>query len=392
MAAIQQFLVVELGGKTALQQMLAQQTETAFLKANFSAEPLEGGAPLAVQFTDHSEGDPVTWEWDFEDDGIIDDTVPYPLHIFTTPGNYTVVLTVKNASAEHKERKEGYIQVNTTGNLSQETLSPQMTGVENGETMGTSDSAGIALDSREQNFEAPPLTDTGTSSRGTDPLVLGASGLLGVFGAGGLWLGLRIRPLNRTYTGFGLTFLAIAAILIVGSTAGFPGSGANVDEQPNMYSAIVVIERIEDLNPANDLPDYPEGFDARNGLLMKQDGGEEIDLSILEVQLVAGMQHTNMTHFSIPPDDLLLNTGITSYLEEMGDGDGILSAGEWLMIYADGCRIHDDESGVREYLMWRPDSSSAPMEIGTGDILQYRLVLLPEGREIATGEMQVILP
>jgi hypothetical protein len=104
------------------------------------------------------------------------------------------------------------------------------------------------------------------------------------------------------------------------------------------------------------------------------------------------MQHTNMTHFSIPPDDLLLNAGITSYLEEMGDGDGILSAGEWLMIYADGCRIHDYESGVREFLMWRPDSSSAPMEIGTGDILQYRLVLLPEGREIATGEMQVIFP
>jgi hypothetical protein len=39
------------------------------ITANFLASPLSGKAPLTVQFTDTSSGDPTSWQWDFNSDG-----------------------------------------------------------------------------------------------------------------------------------------------------------------------------------------------------------------------------------------------------------------------------------------------------------------------------------
>ena len=49
--------------------------------ANFTADPVQGIAPLDVQFTDVSTGDAITaWAWDFENDGTIDSTEQNPRH------------------------------------------------------------------------------------------------------------------------------------------------------------------------------------------------------------------------------------------------------------------------------------------------------------------------
>ena len=42
------------------------------LKADFEASPAYGIAPLTVNFTDKSTGNPTSWEWDFNNDGIVD--------------------------------------------------------------------------------------------------------------------------------------------------------------------------------------------------------------------------------------------------------------------------------------------------------------------------------
>ena len=81
--------------------------------ANFSANVTSGDAPLAVQFTDLSTGDPTAWAWDFENDGVIDSTEQSPAYTYATAGTYTVNLTVTNAAGSDTVTKADYITVSS---------------------------------------------------------------------------------------------------------------------------------------------------------------------------------------------------------------------------------------------------------------------------------------
>ena len=59
--------------------------------ASFTASPTSGTAPLPVQFTDTSTGNPTSWAWDFGDGSTAD--TQNPAHTYTTAGTYTVTLT-----------------------------------------------------------------------------------------------------------------------------------------------------------------------------------------------------------------------------------------------------------------------------------------------------------
>lgn len=60
--------------------------------ANFSTSEV---APAVIQFTDTSTGGtPVTWSWDFDNDGIVDDTSQNPVHFYPSNGVYQCSLTV----------------------------------------------------------------------------------------------------------------------------------------------------------------------------------------------------------------------------------------------------------------------------------------------------------
>ena len=72
--------------------------------ANFLAEPGEGQAPLTVQFTDLSTGDPKQYEWSFGDG--MKDSVKNPVHIFQKGGTYNVTLTVTNSYGTNKYSPE----------------------------------------------------------------------------------------------------------------------------------------------------------------------------------------------------------------------------------------------------------------------------------------------
>ncbi len=78
--------------------------------ADFSASPLTGATPLAVNFTDLSSGNPVQWSWSFGDGG--QSSLQNPMHTYTTPGTYTVILRVENALAiTSSETKVDFISV-----------------------------------------------------------------------------------------------------------------------------------------------------------------------------------------------------------------------------------------------------------------------------------------
>jgi PKD repeat protein len=95
--------------------------------ANFTATPISGSAPLNVQFTDQSTGTVTGWAWDFNNDGIIDSNSENPTYTYSSPGNYTVKLTVTNTKGTDDEIKTNYITV-TTG--SSNLLTTNQQGVE----------------------------------------------------------------------------------------------------------------------------------------------------------------------------------------------------------------------------------------------------------------------
>lgn len=61
----------------------------------FSVAPDSGAAPLTVDFTDETTGNPSGWVWDFGDGG--SSNLQSPSHEYTSEGLYTVKLTVANA-------------------------------------------------------------------------------------------------------------------------------------------------------------------------------------------------------------------------------------------------------------------------------------------------------
>nr|WP_319394162.1 PKD domain-containing protein [uncultured Desulfobacter sp.] len=65
--------------------------------AGFQVDTAIGIAPFTATFTDTSVNTPESWQWDFNNDGIIDATAQNPSFEYTEPGIYTVSLTVGNA-------------------------------------------------------------------------------------------------------------------------------------------------------------------------------------------------------------------------------------------------------------------------------------------------------
>jgi len=66
------------------------------LTADFTFSPRQGDAPLIVEFTDRSTGNPTAWEWDFGDGER--STERNPIHVYYTPNlaGYRVTLRVSN--------------------------------------------------------------------------------------------------------------------------------------------------------------------------------------------------------------------------------------------------------------------------------------------------------
>jgi PKD repeat protein len=85
------------------------------LTATFTAEPVEGFAPLTVAFEDTTESTlrPIlTRRWDFGDGGT--SAVEKPSHTYTVPGEYDVSLTVTTATETATVSKRGLIEVSDT--------------------------------------------------------------------------------------------------------------------------------------------------------------------------------------------------------------------------------------------------------------------------------------
>jgi PKD repeat protein len=80
--------------------------------AAFTAKATSGAAPLTVHFVDQSAGiRPMSYNWDFDSSGIIESADHNPVHTYTTPGTYTVKLSVTSPDGSDQKIKTGFITV-----------------------------------------------------------------------------------------------------------------------------------------------------------------------------------------------------------------------------------------------------------------------------------------
>lgn len=84
-------------------------TPGSAVDANFTVTPSSGSAPLAVAFHDTSTGGPTEWSWSFGDGGA--SSAQHPTHTYSTPGEYPVTLTVRNATTTDTEPRMACVTV-----------------------------------------------------------------------------------------------------------------------------------------------------------------------------------------------------------------------------------------------------------------------------------------
>jgi len=80
---------------------------------DFSAEPLTGQIPLAVQFNDLSnpEWTITSWAWDFNNDGVVDSYDQNPEWTYNAAGQYSVELVIGCDSVSKSRLREDYVLV-----------------------------------------------------------------------------------------------------------------------------------------------------------------------------------------------------------------------------------------------------------------------------------------
>ena len=106
------YVTVSAATATTAVTTMATTTQPQVPVAGFSATPVSGTAPLAVQFTDASSHSPTTWSWSFGDGGT--STSQNPSYTYTTPGVYSVSLTASNsAGSSAMDTQTGYITVSS---------------------------------------------------------------------------------------------------------------------------------------------------------------------------------------------------------------------------------------------------------------------------------------
>ena len=90
--------------------------------SSFSMSVQTGAKPLTVQFTDQSTNTITSWAWDFGDGTTSSEQ--NPVHIYQTPGTYTVSLTVTGPGGTNEAVKTDYITV--TGSTASVNIVPAL--------------------------------------------------------------------------------------------------------------------------------------------------------------------------------------------------------------------------------------------------------------------------
>jgi len=92
------------------------QTRTSYVTVNppapvaqFTGTPTAGTAPLTVSFSNTSTGTITSYAWTFGDGGT--SAIASPSHVYSTPGTYSVALTVTGPGGNNTQTRTNYVSV-----------------------------------------------------------------------------------------------------------------------------------------------------------------------------------------------------------------------------------------------------------------------------------------
>ncbi|RKY16013.1 MAG: hypothetical protein DRP82_00175, partial [Planctomycetota bacterium] len=128
--------------------------------ADFVANPTYGVAPLTVSFTNKSTGNPTSWEWDFNNDGIVDSTDRNPRWTYNNPGVYTVRLKVTGSGGSDVCIRWNYICVRPSGGALKADFAASPPFIRLGQTVQFHDLSGGSPTSWEWDFDNDGTVDS----------------------------------------------------------------------------------------------------------------------------------------------------------------------------------------------------------------------------------------
>lgn len=100
--------------------------------ANFTADKTSGCGSVTVVFTDQSTNTPTSWSWQFTGGTPSTSTQQNPTVSYSSPGTYSVTLTVSNVNGSDGETKTGYITVYPNPSTAASTVDASCPDVNNG--------------------------------------------------------------------------------------------------------------------------------------------------------------------------------------------------------------------------------------------------------------------
>ncbi len=107
------------GGRNGKLTCYSGGLNSGIVSADFMADTTFGMVPFDVFFTDLSSGAVNSWQWDFENDGVIDSYLQNPMHTYTLLGSYSVKLIVGNGILTDTLIKVNYIIADSTVKIQQ---------------------------------------------------------------------------------------------------------------------------------------------------------------------------------------------------------------------------------------------------------------------------------
>ncbi len=98
-------------GKWSEEKTFVYSTTSPTATCDFIADSLNVPAGYTVSFADLSGANATSWQWDFDNDAVIDSYVQDPFHQYNTAGYYTVSLIINGGGAGNNITKNAYIHV-----------------------------------------------------------------------------------------------------------------------------------------------------------------------------------------------------------------------------------------------------------------------------------------
>lgn len=97
------------GGADAATYVDSIQVSPSSPSVDFTASPVSGTTPVSVNFSDETVGDGTSWHWNFGDGH--KSTEREPTYTYSTPGTFTVALTVDGPLGSDTKSKVAYVSV-----------------------------------------------------------------------------------------------------------------------------------------------------------------------------------------------------------------------------------------------------------------------------------------